>query len=295
MSVATNGIGPAPANGDFAGYVRDQSGNGFDLVAPVDHGRAIYNSGGYVVFDVVDDNYSLTVPAGGWSGTLIIQTTLGVGAYGFSLTDGPYNIHQRADRMPGNEWRRLIITDNVVTQSQAKSFLNDNNDYGTVTNFDNYWSNRTELTKLPAVNTSAATRIAAACFACGNMRSYDPMDFGNMQIIANTWNSCALEAIPFMTFPAATNMNGTWRGNQFLVDVPAGMFDDCPCTNCPNIFANCALSQQSVDNVLISFNNAGTSGGTLGLHGGTNSPPSAAGLAAKAALESRGWTVLVNS
>jgi hypothetical protein len=79
-----------------------------------------------------------------------------------------------------------------------------------------------------------------------------------------------------------------------MTDFPANVFDNTPCTNFFNAFYNCALSQTSVDNILVSINTAGTSGGTLTLNGGTSSAPSATGLAAKSALEGRGWTVTTN-
>ncbi len=61
------------------------------------------------------------------------------------------------------------------------------------------------------------------------------------------------------------------------------------------------LTQESVDNILVSLNNfnttyeIGTNGGTIDLSN-QNPPmaPSAAGLAAKADLESRNWTVIVD-
>lgn len=68
-----------------------------------------------------------------------------------------------------------------------------------------------------------------------------------------------------------------------------------PNTNYNNAFQGCSLDQASVDTLLIEVEKAGTAGGFLGIYGGTNSPPSTAGLAAKALLELRGWAVGVNS
>jgi hypothetical protein len=58
------------------------------------------------------------------------------------------------------------------------------------------------------------------------------------------------------------------------------------------------LTQESIDNILVTFNNfntIGTAGGTIDLSN-QNPPtaPSATGLAAKTALESRNWIVLVD-
>jgi hypothetical protein len=55
-----------------------------------------------------------------------------------------------------------------------------------------------------------------------------------------------------------------------------------------------ALTQASVDHVLITLDNNGLTGGTVNLSGGTNSAPSALGLAAEASLILKGWSVTVN-
>jgi len=59
--------------------------------------------------------------------------------------------------------------------------------------------------------------------------------------------------------------------------------------------SGCALALESVDNILATFVANGLSSGTLNLSGGTNAIPDAAGLANKAILVGRGWTVTVNS
>jgi len=56
-----------------------------------------------------------------------------------------------------------------------------------------------------------------------------------------------------------------------------------------------ALPEAVVDSLLNTLDVGGLSNGYCLLNGGTNAPPSAGGLAAKANLEARGWTVEVNS
>ena len=64
---------------------------------------------------------------------------------------------------------------------------------------------------------------------------------------------------------------------------------------CEMFIDGCALTQASVDLVLQSAVNGGTTFSTYEMNGGTSSPPSAAGLANKAILDGLGNTVLVNS
>jgi hypothetical protein len=69
-------------------------------------------------------------------------------------------------------------------------------------------------------------------------------------------------------------------------------------TGCSNLLdvdlPDNALTEASIDHVLISLDNYGLSNGFVYLAGGTNSIPSAAGLAAKTSLEGKGWYVDVN-
>jgi len=72
------------------------------------------------------------------------------------------------------------------------------------------------------------------------------------------------------------------------------MFDTSTGTVFNNAFLNCALSQTSVDNILISIDTAGQSNGTLNMTGGTSATPSGAGITAKNTLIAKGWTVTTN-
>lgn len=68
--------------------------------------------------------------------------------------------------------------------------------------------------------------------------------------------------------------------------------------NCPGLTnlnaSGCALTQANVDYILSTLDANGMYDGTVDLSGGTNSAPSATGLAAQASLESKGWTVTIN-
>jgi hypothetical protein len=75
------------------------------------------------------------------------------------------------------------------------------------------------------------------------------------------------------------------------------MFDSCSTSYnfaFDNAWQNCALNQTSVDNILVSLDASGITNNTTSLAGGTSAAPSATGLAAKASLQGKGWTVLTN-
>jgi hypothetical protein len=86
-----------------------------------------------------------------------------------------------------------------------------------------------------------------------------------------------------------------------LTTVPANLFDHVPPHSSFHFaFHNCALTQASVDNILVSLDTALGDGNDawshveIHLNGGTSAAPSAVGLAAKANLEARNWTVYHN-
>jgi hypothetical protein len=75
------------------------------------------------------------------------------------------------------------------------------------------------------------------------------------------------------------------------------VFDNCSASYVYAFFhtwENCALDQQSIDNILVSLDTSGMVSILLSLNGGTSSPPGAAGLAAIASLQSKGWGITTN-
>ena len=122
-------------------------------------------------------------------------------------------------------------------------------------------------------------------FDTSNVTNFNEFMFGN-----------SLTSIPLFDTSAGTAFASFLRDNTGFATVPAGLFDDVKGNDFTNAFLNCALTQQSVDNVLVSIATAAAANnlnnGTLtGLNSGTNAAPSATGIAAKNALIARGWTV----
>jgi hypothetical protein len=79
-------------------------------------------------------------------------------------------------------------------------------------------------------------------------------------------------------------------GNLALTSVVIA--DSQPITDFNGI--DCALTETSVDDILVVLSNNGQANGNVDLSAGTSAPPSATGLAAKAVLEGNGWVVNVN-
>lgn len=108
---------------------------------------------------------------------------------------------------------------------------------------------------------------------CSNLQS---LTFPDLTTIANGgMGACYAgnnQSLATIAFPALTNIDA---------------FSDLR-------FDSCALTQASVDHILVKFAETTATGCMLNILGGTSAVPSSVGLAAKATLLGRGWTVSHN-
>lgn len=91
------------------------------------------------------------------------------------------------------------------------------------------------------------------------------------------------QMMAFLSFQGNTSL--TTLNIPSLVNIPNGQYLNWT-TN--------AFSEATVDHILVRMVATNAVGCTMQLTGGTNSAPSAIGLAAKATLEGRGWSVSTN-
>ena len=96
-----------------------------------------------------------------------------------------------------------------------------------------------------------------------------------------------------LDFSSGTSFISTWQGCLLLKTFPSNAFDNCTATNFTQAFRNTGLNTQSIDNILQSLDVAGQINGTFDQTGGQ--APSSVGLAAKASLEAKGWTISVTT
>lgn len=290
----------------------------------------------YWKFDKVDDRLLVTVPPGGWTGTMIHSTIAGTISYAATLPAGSFAIGTNGvDNYytPDNRLVGQIFIDSALSDSDAgkvKDYFvsrgggpKDAGAYAGVTDFSAAWIYCSSMTgPFPLIDTSSGTNFSGAWAGCSSMSGpfplidtssgtdftfawgecssmsgpFPPIDTSNGTDFSYAWASCSSMSGPFPLIDTSngTNFSSAWAVCSSLTSFPAGMFDTCPATNFADAFVGCALNQTSIDNILVSIAAAGTSGGTLNMTGGTNATPSATGLAAKATLVGRGWTVTHN-
>jgi hypothetical protein len=141
-------------------------------------------------------------------------------------------------------------------------------------------------------NTFAPNNFFIFMQRCFDNQKVPLFDYSNSTNFSSAWFENNITIVPpEIRFNSATICDGIFRNNINLVDFPPNIFDSCLCTNFNNAFSATNLSQASIDNVLVSIESNGTSGGTFFQSGG--SAPSATGETAIDALRGRGWTVTV--
>jgi hypothetical protein len=265
------------AVGEVVGCIDDKSGNGFHATQANTASKPMYQTApDRLTLDKVDDRLLVTVPTGGFVGTMVLATPQGTAAYGVNIPAGSYAVGgtTTGGYFPGTAIQDCVIRNGAMTQGEIDLTIaymldeGDGLDYGAVMNFSNYWRNRTEITSFPLINTSAGTDFSYA------------------------WRNCtSLTSFPLIDTSAGTNFSYAWRNCSSLTSFPANFFDGCAATNFDNAFTTTNLNQSSIDGVLVSINSNGTSNGTFKQSDG--SAPSATGRAAITAMRSRGWTVTV--
>jgi len=163
------------------------------------------------------------------------------------------------------------------------------------TNFDVAWFNCSSLTSFPLIDTSAGTIFSLAWRGCTSLTSFPLIDTSSGTDFNQTWYGCtSLTSFPLIDTSAGTNFKLAWRDCTSLTSFPANAFDNVKGGNFADAFRDTALTQTSIDNILVSLVASGINAGTRVFDQSGGSAPSAGtGQPAIDTLRSRGWTVTV--
>jgi len=318
------GTTPVTTAGQPVGRMLDKSGRGNHAVQAIAAARPIYQtSPDRITVNKVDDRLSVTVPVGGFTGTMVLATDQGTASYGVTIPAGPYEIGGRGGLyFPGNAIVGQLIRDGALSAGDAAATEADfvekgaTASYGAVTDFRSFWQDWSEitsfplidtssgtdfdrawyncnsLTSFPLINTSAGTNFRLAWYDCNSLTSFPLINTSAGTNFKRAWQGCdSLTSFPLIDTSAGTNFNNAWRLCPSLTTIPAGLFDNIKGGNFTDAFANTALTQTSIDNILVSLVASGIAAGVFDQSGG--SAPSSTGEAAIDTLRSRGWTVTV--
>ena len=302
-TVFTNTTRTIPAEvGQAVGGMTDLSGNDNHAAQATAAARPIYQtSPDRITVDKVDDRLLVTVPTGGFTGTMVLATDQGTASYGVTIPAGAYDIGGRGGLyFPGNAIVGQVIRDGALSAQEAAAteayFVGEGAtaSYGAVTIFTGFWRNWSEITSFPLIDTSAVTNFNLAWYNCTSLTSFPLIDTSAGANFFLTWYNCtSLTSFPLIDTSAGITFSQTWYNCTSLTTIPAGLFDNVKDGRFADAFTNTALTQTSIDNILVSLVASGIAAGTRVFDQSGGSAPSAAGEAAIDTLRSRGWTVTV--
>jgi len=344
------GTTPVTASGQPVGLMLDNSGNGNHAVQAIAAARPIYQtSPDRITVNKVDDRLLVTVPTGGFTGTMVLATDQGTASYGVNIPAGPYDIGGRGGQyFPGNAIVGQLIRDGALSAQEAaatEAYFVGNGataGYGSVTNFSSFWREWSEITSFPLIDTSSGTNFYQAWYNCTSLTSFPLIDTSAGTNFSRAWFGCSsltsfpligtsagtnffaawygctsLTSFPLIDTSAGTNFHAAWygctsltsfplidtsSGTSFkaawqncssLTSFPANIFDNVKGGNFTDAFTSTALTQTSIDNILVSLVASGIAAGTRVFNQSGGSAPSSTGEAAIDTLRSRGWTVTV--
>ena len=312
------------ADGDPTGAATDKSGNAHTAVQATSAARPTYNTGpARLSLDKVDDLLTITVPTGGWTGTMVLATDDGTASYGISIDAGEYELG--GQYFPGTAIVGALFRDGALSEEDAASveaYFVDNGataGYGAVTDLSNYWIHFSEITSFPLVDTSSATSLNRTWYNCSGLTSFPLIDASSATDLSFTWYNCSgltsfplitlatsvdlygtwkacsgLTSFPLIDMSGATRFNNTWDDCTGLASFPANAFDNITTGDFFSAFTNTNLTQTSIDNILVSLVASGVSIGTTRFYqSGGSAPSTGTGRPAIDTLRARGWTVVV--
>ena len=287
------------ADGDPDGLMIDQSPNSINASQSTSAAKPTYNtSPDRLSLDKVDDALIITVPTGGWTGTMVLATDDGTASYGVDIPAGDYNLG--GEYFPGNAIVGVVFRDGALSageKADVEAYFTGNGamaSYGTVVDFANFWRGHSEITEFPLIDTSSGTDFRYAWNNCSSLTSFPLIDTSSGTNFSYAWNDCnSLTSFPLIDTSSGTSFYQAWYNCTSLTDFPANAFDNIKGGDFTLAFTNTNLSEASIDGILVSLVTSGIAAGTRLFDQSGGSAPSSTGEAAIDTLRSRGWTVAV--
>lgn len=156
----------------------------------------------------------------------------------------------------------------------------------------------TTFCKSKMMDVSKVTDFQYTWRDCENLEEFPRLNFKNGEDFLRAWQACKkLTSFPACDFSSGTDFRKAWHRCEALTTFPPNQFDNTG-TLRPDAFAEafneCALTAQSIENILVSLDTNGAPNIELGLKDGTNAGKSTWSQDAVDAydnLNNKGWTI----
>jgi len=238
------GTTPVTTAGQPVGLMLDNSGNANHATQATAAARPTYQTGpARATLDKVDDRLSVTVPVGGFTGTMVLATDQGTASYGVNIPAGPYDIGGLY--FPGNAIVGQLIRDGALSEGESaaiEAYFVANGataSYGAVTDFRSFWLAWSEITSFPLIDTSAGTDFSYAWRNCSSLTSFPLIDTSAGTNFREAWQDCSsLTSFPLLDTSAGTNFSVAWENCSSLTSFP--LIDTSAGTNFYRAWRNCS-------------------------------------------------------
>jgi len=223
------GTTPVTTAGQPVGLMLDKSGRTNHAVQTTVAARPMYQtSPARATLDKVDDRLLVTVPTGGFTGTMVLATDQGTASYGVNIPAGPYDIGSKGGLyFPGNAIVGQVIRNGALSEGESagiEAYFVENGataSYGAVTNFGSFWRAWTELTSFPLIDTSSGTNFSATWFNCNRLTSFSPIDTSAGTTFSYAWYNCnRLTSFNLIDTSSGTNFLAAWQSCSSLTSFP---------------------------------------------------------------------------
>jgi len=241
------GTTPVTTAGQPVGLMLDNSGNANHATQATAAARPTYQTGpARATLDKVDDRLSVTVPVGGFTGTMVLGTDQGTASYGVTIPAGAYDIGGRGGQyFPGNAIVGQVIRNGALSDGEAAAteayFVEKGAtaSYGAVTDFTGFWRDWSEITSFPLIDTSAGTDFSVAWYGCSSLTSFPLIDTSAGTNFSYAWRDCSsLTSFPLIDTSAGTDFYAAWRDCSSLTSFP--LIDTSAGTNFDRAWYNCS-------------------------------------------------------
>jgi len=214
------------ADGDPVGRNNDKSGNGINIMQTISSRRPVYNvDPSRLSLDKVDDALIITVPTGGWVGTMVLATNQGTASYGVSIPAGAYNLG--GIYFPGSAIVGVVFRDGALSageKADAEAYFVGNGavaSYGTVVDFTSFWKGHSEITEFPLIDTSSGTDFYAAWANCTSLTSVPLIDTSSGANFHDAWANCSsLTSFPLIDTSRGNSFYAAWYNCSSLTSFP---------------------------------------------------------------------------
>lgn len=139
------------------------------------------------------------------------------------------------------------------------------------TEFVQTWEGCSSLTSFGALDLSSATVFDRTWKDCSSLTSFPFIFIGSGVTFTETWSGCSsLTSFPSLNFSNGASFEAAWYNCSNLSSFPPNLFTNAEATDFGLAWRGCALTAQSIENILVSIDSNGATGGVLDISLGTN-------------------------